>query len=203
MATFCTCLRYPGVHCHGKRYSHSVFAINREFDYMPTPNVDVNELLYRQIGPGGDPIYFDPERNPPVHQSRFLPTSKDADGLSLVRGRFRTEIWSAYRMEQPAVRFRLALLHASRIQHLSVNLGFQAWTLASTTDALDAKFGAPWAHCVAGEINRAAYDNDSNAKIRIKEWAMQVANLLTNQEVLGPFQEPTDVDSYRPQDMPV
>ncbi len=47
-------------------------------------NIDKKEMLYRQIGPGGDPIYFNPDRNPPIHQSRFIPTSADTDGLSLI-----------------------------------------------------------------------------------------------------------------------
>ena len=168
---------------------------------MPTPNVDANELLYRQIGPGGDPIYFDPARNPPVHQSRFLPTNKDTDGLSLVRSRFRTAIWSAYRPEQPAVRFRLAMLQAIRLQQLASELGFQTLTYALTADGLDDRLGEPWAHCVVVEMNRADYDKDLDAKRRIKEWAMGVAKLVTDQDVIGPFREPGDRDPYRPENL--
>ena len=170
---------------------------------MPTPSIESNEVLYRQIGPGGNPIYFDPTRNPPVHHSRFLPTSNDTDGLSLIRSRFRSEIWSAYRLEQPAARFRLAALQALRIQQLASDLGFQTLSFTSTADGLDAKFGEPWAHCVVVEINRADYDTDSVVKKQIKEWAMGMANLVTNQDVVGPLHELTDDDPYRPADMQV
>lgn len=165
---------------------------------MPTPHVDANEILYRQIGPGGNPIYFDPTRTPAIHQSRFLPTSRDADGLSLIRSRFRTEIWSAYRVEQPTVRFRLAILRSIRLQQLAEKLGIQAMTYAPSADSLDDKFGEPWAHCVIVEINRNEYDNNSDTKKLIKEWALGVANLVTKADVIGPFLEPTDLNPYRP-----
>lgn len=165
---------------------------------MPTPHVDASEVLYRQIGPGGDPIYFDPARNPPVHQSRFLPTSKDSDGLSLVRSSFRTAVWAAHRREQPAVRFRLAELQAARLRELALELGFEVLTYGSTSDRLDDEFGEPWAHCVIVEINRVDYDNNSDSKRRIKDWAMGVVKLISDQNVIGPFQEPTDRDPYRP-----
>lgn len=171
-----------------------------ESAFMPTSPVEANEGFYRQIGPGGDPIYFDPARNPPVHQSRFLPTSSDTDGLSLVWRRFRTEVWSAYRIEQPTVRFRLAVLRQLRLEQLASELGFTAMSYDSTADALDVKFGEPWAHCVATSINRVDYDNDSEAKKRIKDWAMGVARIVTSRDVIGPFHEPTDDDPYRPAD---
>lgn len=166
---------------------------------MPTPNVDANETLYRQIGPGGNPIYVDPARTPVVHQSRFLPTTSDTDGLSFVRSRFRTEIWSAYRVEKPTVRFRLAVLQVNRLRQLALNLNYQPISYALCADALDDKFGEPLAHCVVVEINRGDYDKDSDAKKRIKEWAMGMANLVTIQDVKGPFQAPTDHDLYRPE----
>lgn len=165
---------------------------------MSTPNVDENETLYRQVGPGGNPIYFDPERTPVVHQSRFLPTSQDADGLSLIRSRFRTEVWSAYRKEQPAVRFRLAVLHAHSLQQLASESGFETLSYGLNADGLDEDHGQPWAHCVVLQINRADYDGDADAKKRIKKWAMRVATLLTQQDVIGPFDEPTSQDPYRP-----
>lgn len=165
---------------------------------MPTPNVDANEILFRQIGPGGTPIYFDPTRTPVVHQSSFLPTSGDRDGLSLIRSRFRTDIWSAYRLEKPTVRFRLATLQANHLQRLALDLGFHKMSYVASADSLDSKFGEPWAHCVVMEINRVDCDKDLDAKKRIKEWAMGVANLITNQDVVGPFQEPCDNHPHRP-----
>jgi len=75
-------------------------------------------------------------------------------------------------------------------------------TFAASADRLDERFGEPWAHCVVIEINRGVYDSNSDAKKRIKEWAMAVASLVTNQDVIGPFQEPTDHDPYRPANAP-
>lgn len=165
---------------------------------MPTPNVDTDEILYRQIGPGGNPIYFDPARTPVVHQVSFLPTPSDQDGLSLIRSKFRTEVWSSHRLEKPAVRFRLATLLANRLQQLALDLGFQAMSYVVSADSLDNKFGEPWAHCVVVEINRANYDSDLDARKRIKEWAVGVSRIITSNEVIGPFHEPRDDDPYRP-----
>jgi hypothetical protein len=111
---------------------------------MPTPSVDESELLIRQISPGGNPIYFDPARKPPVHQQAFLPSRKDADGLSLIRGRFRSDIWSAYRPEQPAVRFRLVHVQASGLDQVADDCGIREFSYQSTPDALDNQHGAPW-----------------------------------------------------------
>ena len=165
---------------------------------MPAPNVDTDEHLYRQIGPGGDPLYYEPGRNPTVHQAAFLPTSKDSGGLSLIRGRFRTEIWSAYRLERPNERFRLAVLNAHDLGQLALNEGFEVLNYRSTADGLDNRFGEPWAHCEVKEINRAEYDRDKAVRTRIKNWAMKVVEQVTNDKLSGPFELPTDDDPYRP-----
>lgn len=169
---------------------------------MPTPSVDESELLIRQISPGGNPIYFDPARKPPVHQQAFLPSRKDADGLSLIRGRFRSDIWSAYRPEQPAVRFRLVHAQVSSLDQVADECGIQEFSYQSTPDALDNQHGTPWGHCVATKINRTVYDSDDAAKRRIKEWALGVANLFTEQDVVGPFDAPRQGDEYRPVNNP-
>lgn len=165
---------------------------------MPTPIVDHAEVLYRQLGPGGNPIYFDPDRTPVVHQSLFLPALRDTDGLSLIRSRFRSDIWAAYRKEQSDIRFRLAVLQASQMEQLALGVGFVSFSYGLSADALDVEHGEPWAHCVATQINRGDYDTSSDAKRRIKEWAMQVSRLLTQQSVVGPFNEPTPQDPCRP-----
>ena len=165
---------------------------------MPTPDVDSQEVLYRQISPNGTPIYFDPNRAPPIHQSVFLPSHQDTDGLSLIRSRFRTEIWAAYRTEKPTVRFRLANLQAGELRNFDTRLGFPSHEYRPTTDGLDERFGEPWAHCVATHINRTDYEQDSNAKRRIKEWALAVAQGLDPDAVNGPFAEPVDGVPYRP-----
>jgi len=168
---------------------------------MPTPNVDSQEVLYRQISPGGTPIYFDPGRAPLVHQAVFFPSHQDTDGLSLIRSRFRTEIWAAYRAEKPASRFRLAKLQAGDLQNVDTQVGFSNHDYRPTTDELDERFGEPWAHCVATHINRADYDQDPNAKKRIKEWALSVAQRIHRDSVSGPFPEPEDSVPYRPDNM--
>lgn len=165
---------------------------------MPTPAVHETEVLYRQVGENRSPIYFDPNRAPPVHRTVFIPTRKDTDGLSLIRSRFRTDIWAAYRLEQPTKRFRLARLQALSLRQLANDLGFQSLVFLATADGLDDQHGEPWAHCVVTNINRTDYDSDSDVKKRIKEWALGVANLITNDHVIGPFREPTEEDEYRP-----
>ena len=51
---------------------------------MTTPVVGASEVLYRQIGDGGNPIFFDPNRESPVNSAIFLPARPDTDGLSLI-----------------------------------------------------------------------------------------------------------------------
>ena len=169
---------------------------------MPTPDVEfVEEVLYRQISPGGTPIYFDPNRDPVVHSAALLPSHQDTDGLSLLRSRFRTEIWAAYRAEKPDVRFRLACLPASELRLLDTKTEFPDPKYLPTEDGLDNRFGEPWAHCVATHINRTDYENDRNVKKRIKQWALALAKGIAPASIWGPFQEPDDSVPYRPAKM--
>ena len=167
-------------------------------EFKRTPPVESDETLYRQIGPSGQPIYFDPKRHPPVHRSLFMPSRADTDGLSLIRSRFRTRVWAAYRVEKPLVRFRLAQLQTSRLRTLAEDVGFPKFHAESTPDELDQQYGPPWAHCVVKEINRRDYDNDWQSKRMIKEWAMAVAGEITSDFVLGPYPVPTSEDPLRP-----
>ncbi len=165
---------------------------------MPTSPVDHRELLYRQVSTGGEPIYYDPARKPPVHRAAFLPTRKDGDGLSVIRSRFRSLVWSAYRLERPADRFRLACILASTLNQFAGDHGIQDLHYTPTPDRLDKQYGEPFGHCSVAAINRAEYDADEAARVRIKEWALAVANHITNEDVLGPFAQPTENDHYRP-----
>lgn len=165
---------------------------------MPTPDVESDEVLYRQISPGGTPIYFDPNRTPRVHSAALIPSHQDADGLSLIRSRYRSVIWAAYRAEKPTVRFLLASLPFGELSHLDTKREFLNPKYLPTTDGLDERFGEPWAHCVATHINRTDYDNDRNLKVRIKEWALAVANGIATDAIFGPFDEPDDRVPYRP-----
>lgn len=167
---------------------------------MPVPADDDNAILYRQVGKGGDPIYFDPTRSPVVHQSLFLPSKNDSDGLSLIQSKYRSKIWAAHRPENSNGQFRLACLQCGNLRQMGLNAGFEKLTLVPCPDALDLVNGSPYAHCVIEEINRVKYDTDQAEKIKIKEWSLQVANSLSDYDILGPFQAPTDQDAYRPSD---
>ncbi len=165
---------------------------------MPTPAVDEKEVLFRQVKPGGDPIFFDPDRKPAVHRAVFLPSNDDADGLSIIRSKFRSPVWSAYRPEKPCVRFRLACLRIPDLLQVADDCGIQQLNYQTTPDVLDQRHGEPWAHSVIAEINRRDYNSDQDAKKRIKEWAFHLAESLANHDIIGPFDEPRDCDQYRP-----
>lgn len=157
-------------------------------------------MVYRQVGPGGNPIYFDPNRSPVLYQSLFLPGRDDQDGLSLIRARYRSDIWSAFRPQNPAVRYRLARLIAGDAESIAKTVGIDDLHFDPTPDLLDEQHGEPWAHCVLREINRAIYDTDADAKDRIKEWALMMAKHVAESDVAGPFVAPTAADAYRPND---
>jgi len=165
---------------------------------MARPTVEPEETLDRQIGPGGDPIWFDPDRQPPVYHAAFLPSAQDHDGLSLIRSRFRTEIWAAYRPEQPEQRFRLARLPVRQLVERARQAGFPDLHFNPSPDQLDREHGEPWAHCVASQINRVDYDGDKETKMRIKQWARNVAETLPIGGIEGPFDRPSGADPYRP-----
>ena len=121
---------------------------------MTTPDVQPAETLYRQVGPGGNPIYYDPDHEPPLHDSLFIPNNADTDGLSLTRSRFRAQVWAAFRVEQPDTRFRLARTQASFLVEIAESVGLPSLNFDPSPDNLDHRFGEPWAHCVGREINR-------------------------------------------------
>ena len=165
-----------------------------------TPPVEPDEILFRQVAPhGGTPPLFQSGRQPPIHQNAFLPTRADADGLSLVRPRFRSVIWAAFRPEKQDVRYLLAPKSASVLRDLasSVQLPIE---FAPSADGLDEKHGEPFAHCVATSINRTEYDGSPEAKRKIKEWAAALAASLSEGDLRGPFPQPSEDDPYRPAD---
>ena len=165
---------------------------------MATPPVEMSEVLYRQVGPGGNPIYFDPTRTRPIHSALFLPSPNDTDGLSLIRAGHRTRIWSASRPESPTIRYRLVCITASDVARHARTIGFADVNFDLNPDTLDQRFGEPQAHCVVREINRTTYDKDAQAKRRIKEWALAMSSHISQADVIGPFAGPTDADPYRP-----
>lgn len=165
---------------------------------MITPIVDDAEVLYRQIKPGCNPLFYDPAKNPPVHPSLFRPTRADVDGLSMIRSLFRSDIWSAHRPNQPAVRYQLARLQAEALRRIATDKGFPVLGFTSNSDDFDVQHGEPWAHCVVNEINHNDYATLGPSKARIREWAERVAESLATHDVIGPFATPTSADSYRP-----
>ena len=174
--------------------------VNTEPESISTPPVSGNETLLRQIGPGGNPLYFDPDREPVVHAALFIPTSQDHDGLSLIRALFRSRPWAAYRTTKPDTRHRLAPLAEADLKHLAIEAGLPRLDFKPTPDDLDARHGEPWAHCVAVQINRVDYKDksDTSKNEAIKNWAKAVAASLSLDHLEGPFDPPGANDPYRP-----
>lgn len=158
------------------------------------------EELYRQIPPNGDPPFYQSEASPKVHPATFLPGRSDVDGLSMLRTAFRSLQWSAYRVEQPDKRFRVAQLSLRILSQLAHDVGFDALDVEATPDQLDRRFGEPYAHCVLVQINRPAYDRSREIKKRIKEWTEKVSRELTDESIHGPFDPPDEASTsnYRP-----
>ena len=166
---------------------------------MSTPPIEPDEVMYRQVGSGGNPIYYDPNRPVPLFQAVFLPGRKDSDGLSLLRSQFRSRVWSAHRTESPDKQYRLACFRAEDAIRIAGQHGIDAFSFRVSPDELDQRNGEPWAHSVAEQINRTSYDNDRAAQICIKEWALAMANHVVQENIIGPFPKPTDADPYRPE----
>ena len=170
-----------------------------------TPPIVATEIVVRQIPEGrGQPLFFDTTRATPpiVHSSLFLPSRSDVDGLSLIRLRHRAEVWAAFRAETPDQLYRLARLLPSVLNDCARAAGIELLNFTPSPDALDHEHGEPWAHCVAAEINRVAYDDraDPDAKKRIKTWAAKVSTLVALEDVTGPYPRPEPaLDRYRPE----
>jgi hypothetical protein len=173
------------------------------FAGIATPPVDNDETLVRQIKPGTNPLFFDESRHPlPVlHWSLFRPAPGDQDGLSLIRLRFRSEAWAAFRPMTPDHRFRLARLLPAKLVECGRASGLEWLHFQPSADDLDDEHGQPWAHCVVGEINAIAYNDktDPESKKRILTWAERVANQVSRDDITGPYDRPVPgVDPYRP-----
>ena len=61
--------------------------IHSDSDPIPgqLPRLAEGEVLYRQVSPGGNPVFFQADRDPPLNYTLFLPSRADLDGLSLIR----------------------------------------------------------------------------------------------------------------------
>lgn len=170
-----------------------------------TPGIEQTETLVRQIKEGGgNPLFFDSSRapKPVLDRSVFLPSRADTDGLSLIRVRYRSETWAAFRAETPDQRHRLARLAPSVLLDCARHAGLEWLTFEPSPDDLDREHGEPWAHCVAKEINRVAYDDktDPDAKKRIFTWAESVSKSLMLADVTAVYPRPvTGRDNYRPE----
>lgn len=158
------------------------------------------EDLYRQIPPNGNPPFYQSQASPKVHPVTFRPGSSDLDGLSMLRAACRSLQWSAYRVEQPDKRFRVAQLPVLLLSQLAHDVGFNAFDVQVTPDQLDHRFGEPFAHCVLVQINRPDYDRSPEVKKRIREWTEKVVQVLTDERIHGPFDPPDEASTstYRP-----
>lgn len=90
------------------------------------------------------------------------------------------------------------MIRAERLSRIALESGFESLSYLISADGLDDRFGEPWAHCVVAEMDRASDDSDAETKKKIKEWAMRAVKLVKNEDVIGPFEAPTDGDPYRP-----
>lgn len=165
---------------------------------MTTPAVDSTETLYRQVPPGGNPIYFDPNGGP-LARTLFLPSRADRDGLSLIRSRFRSRVWAAYRPQRPTTQYRLASVVAATLADCALEADLGDLHVDPSPDALDERFGEPWAHCVVREVNRPDYEDNADRKAQIKEWALAVAKTIPPDQVSPAYGVPSNDDPYRPQ----
>ncbi len=165
-----------------------------------TPDIQDTEFLLRQLSTLGEPPIFDAGRSPPIHMSAFLPSSADVDGLSLLRKQYRALIWAAYRPQKPSQRFLLTESTSAEFRSFATRAHLPALTFSPCPDALDDIHGEPWAHCIVPEINIRDYrDRDKKAlKKQIKNWAVAIANRLSQAPIHGPFPEPDHSDPYRP-----
>ena len=169
-----------------------------------TPTVDPDEILVRQIKVGGGrPLFFDETRAAPpfVDRSLFLPSPNDVDGLSLIRLRYRSDVWAAFRSNTPDQRYRLARLLPSALIECARSVGIEWLHFSPSPDELDREHGEPWAHCNVQEIKRKDYENksDRTAKDRILAWANAVSTSVTLADVSSPFPPPDPAhDRYRP-----
>lgn len=167
-----------------------------------TPEVDFTETLCRQVKEGGgQPLFFDESRypKPVLNRALFLPNRQDVDGLSLIRLRFRTERWAAFRPTTPDQRFLLARLNPEMLAQCGAEAGLDSLTIEPDPDALDDEHGEPWAHCVVREINVVAYKENPEARKQISSWANLVSTRVAREDVSGPYDPPVaGTDPYRP-----
>ena len=122
-------------------------------------------VVYRQVISGGEPIWFNPSREPPVSHAAFLPSREDADGLSLIDSSTRSEVWAAHRMESPKTQRHVAVLDVSMIAEVATEVCL-SHELVCDPDKLDKWFGEPSSHWLATRINRCDYDSNKDVKKR-------------------------------------
>lgn len=87
-----------------------VIGLLRRIGLMQTPPVDSGEFIYRQVGEGGNPIYYDPNRSPPLYFALFLPGPNDLTACRLFALAFAPQSGRRFAEKRPP--FATAL-HAS------------------------------------------------------------------------------------------
>jgi|GEM_PF-3789523 len=154
---------------------------------MPGPAVVIepDELLYRQLKPRVNTQWIDGGGDPPVPPAFFKPSQADTDGLSLLRASVRHHRWAAFRVEQPDVRFRLAVVSAEVLKGLGCRI-------EQSDDALDRQH-ATHAHICVPELSHAAFAKGQGNRDR-RSRALQLREDICTKGVrfaaLGPFDDP-------------
>ena len=153
--------------------------------------------VYRQLILGGDPLWYDSSKSPPISHAAFLPSSEDTDGLSLIDTSLRSVVWAAHRVEAPKTQRRVAELDVSEIERIATEFNL-SHELICDQDELDKLFGEPIAHCLATYINRSDYDSKKEAKKKMKSWAKTVASKIANENISEVQPLPSIHHCYRP-----
>ncbi len=80
--------------------------------------------VYRQLILGGNPLWYDSSKAPPISSAAFLPSPEDTDGLSLIDTSSRSAVWAALRVEAPTTQRYVAELRWHKPQ--SIREGVEA-----------------------------------------------------------------------------
>jgi len=163
-----------------------------------TPPVDNSEVLFRQAPRRGTPLFVDRTVTPPVHRLAFRPTPNDADGLSLIRAKFRSLEWSGYRPEKDDSELYVIQLIAEHLCKVAERVELPPLSFPCSPDCLDLLNGEPNAHCTIAQINRVDYDKGGDHKKRILSWTEKLSETIKIEQIHGPFKKPASHFPYRP-----
>lgn len=120
--------------------------------------------VYRQLITGGQPLWYDTTKTPPVSSAAFIPSSQDTDGLSLIDCSSRSKVWAAHRVEAPTTTTYVAELEVSDIEKIATEAKL-VHELSCDPDRLDTLFGLPISHwiCWSVQANRGRCSASSSS----------------------------------------